>query len=218
MFDLEQSLAEWRRQMGAAGIKSPVPLEELESHLREEIERLTGAGLRGSEAFVTAVQKIGPAPVVQAEFEKARGLGAAHSWRPKQIIFVAGLGAVSMFILVCLLFKLGSFSQITPAQQLSGLAATAVMLLLAGGGPLAGRFFPVIHSRPIRDAIGIFFGLLVMLWYAVFASVILPLVEGTLGQLIVIVLWSTMVPTGVFGGLIAGIETAARRKTALAGS
>ena len=39
MFDLEQSIADWRRQMLAAGIKTPVPLEELESHLREEIER-----------------------------------------------------------------------------------------------------------------------------------------------------------------------------------
>ena len=39
MFNLEQSIAEWRKQMLAAGIKSPVPLEELEIHLREEIGR-----------------------------------------------------------------------------------------------------------------------------------------------------------------------------------
>ena len=37
MFNLEQSIADWRRQMLAAGIKMPVPLEELESHLREDI-------------------------------------------------------------------------------------------------------------------------------------------------------------------------------------
>ena len=30
MFDLEQAIAGWRRQMQAAGIKTPVPLEELE--------------------------------------------------------------------------------------------------------------------------------------------------------------------------------------------
>jgi len=39
MFELEKSIADWRRQMLAAGIKSPLPLEELEIHLREEIER-----------------------------------------------------------------------------------------------------------------------------------------------------------------------------------
>ena len=42
MFDLEQAIAEWRKQMLAAGIKAPVPLDELESHLREEVEE-TGA-------------------------------------------------------------------------------------------------------------------------------------------------------------------------------
>ena len=40
MFDLEQAIAGWRRQMLAAGIQSPVPLEELGIHLRDEIERL----------------------------------------------------------------------------------------------------------------------------------------------------------------------------------
>lgn len=204
--------------MLAAGIQAPVPLEELESHLREEIERQKGMGLEGAEAFVLAVQIIGPAPAVQAEFEKVRGRDPGRAWKQKQIVFVTGLCAVSMFILICLVFKIGSFSQITPAQQLSGLAAITVMILLAGGGPLARRFFPVIHSRPVRDAIGIFFGLVVMIWYAVFAFVVLPRLDGTLSQLIVTVLWSTMVPTGALGGLIAGIETAARRKAALIGS
>ena len=36
--DLESLIANWRREMLAAGIKTPVPLEELESHLREDID------------------------------------------------------------------------------------------------------------------------------------------------------------------------------------
>ena len=51
MFNLEQSLADWRQQMLAAGIKTPVPLEELETHLREEIERQMKSGLPKQEAF-----------------------------------------------------------------------------------------------------------------------------------------------------------------------
>ncbi|MGA2543821.1 MAG: twin-arginine translocase subunit TatC [Verrucomicrobiota bacterium] len=70
MFNLEQSIAEWRRQMLAAGIKTPVPLEELEIHLREEIERQTKSGLSETEAFTTALQKIGQAQMVQNEFKK----------------------------------------------------------------------------------------------------------------------------------------------------
>jgi hypothetical protein len=70
MFDLEGSIAEWRRQMLAAGIKSPVPLEELEGHLREEIERQLKSVPDGQRAFVTAVQRIGQANVLGKEFEK----------------------------------------------------------------------------------------------------------------------------------------------------
>ena len=70
MFNLEQSITEWRRQMLAAGIKSPVPLEELEIHLREEIERHTEAGLNKSQAFQAAVEKIGQAHLLQREFKK----------------------------------------------------------------------------------------------------------------------------------------------------
>jgi hypothetical protein len=45
MFDLEKSIAEWRTQMLAAGIKTPVPMEELEIHLREEIEQQMAADI-----------------------------------------------------------------------------------------------------------------------------------------------------------------------------
>jgi hypothetical protein len=46
MFNLEQAIADWRKQMLAAGIKTPVPLEELESHLRDEIEWQMKSGIK----------------------------------------------------------------------------------------------------------------------------------------------------------------------------
>jgi hypothetical protein len=70
MFNLEPSIAEWRRQMLAAGIKTPVPLEELESHLREEIEQLVKSGLPPGGAFGTAVQQIGKPQIIKTEFKK----------------------------------------------------------------------------------------------------------------------------------------------------
>ena len=70
MFNLDQTIAEWRRQMLAAGIKTPVPLEELEIHLRDEIERHEEAGLNESQAFHAAVEKIGQAHLLQKEFKK----------------------------------------------------------------------------------------------------------------------------------------------------
>jgi len=70
MFNLEQSIAEWRRQMITAGIKTPVPLEELESHLWEDMERRVRAGADKARAFQLAAQQIGRPESLQAEFEK----------------------------------------------------------------------------------------------------------------------------------------------------
>src|SRR5580658_189651 len=71
MFNLEQSIADWRRQMLAAGIKTPVPMEELEGHLRAEIEQQMNAGSSEQGAFSCAVQEIGQAQALKNEFAKA---------------------------------------------------------------------------------------------------------------------------------------------------
>lgn len=72
MFNLEPSIAEWRRQMLAAGIKMPVPLEELENHLREEIERQMKSGLNEQKAFEISVQTIGQPKTLNSEFKKTK--------------------------------------------------------------------------------------------------------------------------------------------------
>jgi len=80
MFDLEQAIVEWRRQMLAAGIKAPVPLEELEIHLREEVELQVRSGLNEQQAFATAAQRIGQASTLKSEFAKAGETGRAAIW------------------------------------------------------------------------------------------------------------------------------------------
>src|SRR5450631_365265 len=71
MFDLEKSILEWRRQMLAAGIKTPVPLEELEIHLREEIERQMQSGLNEQTAFEISAVRIGQPKALKSEFKKS---------------------------------------------------------------------------------------------------------------------------------------------------
>jgi hypothetical protein len=70
MFDLEKSIAGWRHQMLTAGIKTPVPLDELENHLREEIERQMKSGANEQKAFTIAVQQIGQPLILDSEFKK----------------------------------------------------------------------------------------------------------------------------------------------------
>ncbi len=84
MFDLEQSIAEWRQQMFTAGIKSPAPLEELESHLREDIEQQMESGIKAQPAFETALGQMGPAGALKVEFVN---VGVPIHERLKQVIF-----------------------------------------------------------------------------------------------------------------------------------
>ena len=72
MFNLEKSISEWQQQMLTVGIKTPVPLEELETHLREEIEQQIKSGLSEPEALKIGIQKIGQGPILQDEFKKVR--------------------------------------------------------------------------------------------------------------------------------------------------
>jgi hypothetical protein len=213
MFDLENSIAGWRKQMLAAGIKAPVPLEELEIHLREEIERQAKAGLNEQDAFTSAVQKLGSAHKIQTEFMKADKIHSAFKWQLMEI------GLTLTTILVPLLFggivlKRASFIDMTAAEELSSLAALAAFSLLAWSGRLGHRFLPVIQNRRIRDAILFSCCVPLMLWWVVFFRLILPRHEFTMGEFLVAFTWAFFAPAGACIGLHWGIETAARKKIA----
>lgn len=56
--------------MLAAGLKTPAPLDELESHLREDIRALVLAGQPEAEAFDLAVSRLGSGEPLRTEFNK----------------------------------------------------------------------------------------------------------------------------------------------------
>jgi len=56
--------------MLAAGIKSPVPLDELENHLREDVERQVRSGVSAPQAVEIAAQEIGRPNMLKSEFRK----------------------------------------------------------------------------------------------------------------------------------------------------
>ena len=70
MFDLERAIADWRRQMLTAGIQSPIPLEELEAHLRDDVEQQMQSGLSSKQAFDASVERVGRAAELDREFGK----------------------------------------------------------------------------------------------------------------------------------------------------
>ena len=72
--------------MLAAGIKSPAPLEELEAHLREDVEEQAKSGHSEAEAFETAVRHIGQAVALRKEFMKTSNSKAVFLRKLKSFI------------------------------------------------------------------------------------------------------------------------------------
>lgn len=211
MFNLEKSITNWRRQMLAAGIKTPVPLEELESHLRENIERQMKSGRSEAEAFMTAVQKIGPVLTIQNEFEKVEEIEEERKWKEGKILLWAIGGLLQLILIGSVLFN----SEMTFGQRMSGLAAIAASILLVSVVGLNHRFFLVIRAQRIRLAISFISGFVPMtIWFWIFARFFLPGHEFPFGQYLSALLWASCPPLAVCLGLILGFETAARKKVA----
>jgi hypothetical protein len=70
MFNLEEAIADWRRKMSATGIQS-AEVDELEDHLRDDIEQQILNGVDAQKAFDAAISRIGKAKMLQKEFERS---------------------------------------------------------------------------------------------------------------------------------------------------
>src|SRR5262245_24230940 len=79
MFNLEQAIADWRRRMCLGGIKSGEVIDELESHLRDEIERQLRSGADEQHAYEAAVAAIGEVNALRVEFAKVKRVD--ERWR-----------------------------------------------------------------------------------------------------------------------------------------
>ncbi|HEY0551364.1 MAG TPA: twin-arginine translocase subunit TatC [Verrucomicrobiae bacterium] len=106
MPDLEERIAAWRRQMIGAGISSPHVLDELESHLREEVERQMCSRASEPEAFAAAVARVGHATALKIEFEKAGetmdSSRRKYLWKGSALgagLFVMGISLCYFFVL-----------------------------------------------------------------------------------------------------------------------
>src|ERR1700744_3879851 len=95
MFDLDQSIAEWRRELLRAGVKAPETLDELEEHLRERIATLQ-RGLDGADAFQTAVTQLGERVALRREFAKVKRPPFAFLRQNPPALNFVGLGLVLM--------------------------------------------------------------------------------------------------------------------------
>jgi hypothetical protein len=214
MFNLEQSIAKWRKQMLAAGIKTPVPLEELEIHLRENIERQIQSGMNDQEAFEVANQQIGKANLLKEEFAKVEAAKKARRDKLEDIMLLVLTNLILWGMGGMALFKFAGLSQITSGQQMSWLAATAMSSLLIWSGQLSSRILPVIRDKRIRVLISYSAAVTVLLWISVFLDLIAPSLDLTTSQLKLMIPWVCFIPAGALAGLTRGLKITARKPVA----
>lgn len=190
MFSLEQSIAKWRKQMLAAGIKSSRSLVEVENHLREEVEGQMRSGLSAQAAFEVAVTTIGQATQLAPEFKKVTGWDKTQTWSMAGFLYASILGFY-LLATIRVMFKSG----LSAGEWLLGL--TAQVFLLSASYFLwrnAGRFLPLIASRRVQSAVGLIGGVSGVVWFLAFAWCLLPRFDLTPDELVVAILWA-MVPT-----------------------
>jgi len=203
MFDLEQSISDWRQQLIAAGIKSPAPLDELESHLREEIERQMESGLGSQSALVAAMEQIGRAQTLKTEFTKIGGAKKSVRWE-QNVALITFFGG----ILPLAIYALHKYDM-SWGWRFAGLANIGTVALAIFGCRQINALFPVIPDRRKRWTIGISASVAGAAGMGIFVNFILPHFSLTEGQLVVLVLWGlTLMSAG--GAVLAGLEEAAR--------
>ena len=110
-------------------------LQELESHLRDEIERQTKSGLSETEAFETAVQKLGQPQVVQSEFKKVEEEREARDCKLLQTLVVVLTSLIALGMRWMVLFKLSFVVKLMLGMGL-GFELPVVLLVLVKRGIL----------------------------------------------------------------------------------
>lgn len=87
---LEQRIGEWRTYFRRRQAVHAVDVEELEDHLRSQVEALSQAGLSQDEAFLVAVKRMGDLDSISREFANEY---SERLW--KQLVVAPGVGASS---------------------------------------------------------------------------------------------------------------------------
>jgi hypothetical protein len=207
MFDLNKAVEEWRQQMAAGGIKPAGVLDELEGHLREDVERQVQAGTGPQQAFELAVQRLGQAGALKVEFGRADRKKAMRRF----VIYTAVLAYVWVMLM-------GTYSllnvEMSSRLRWLGFGAVALLVLSLGGKQLLYRFLPGLPNRRVRSMVQWSCLVLAVAWLPVYGYAVLPHVSWTIGQLVVATLWSFNLPPVVIG-VIRGMDEAARRRAAM---
>lgn len=75
---LEAQISQWRSYLDRRRTLERADVEELETHLRDELAALIASGLQGDEAFLVAVKRMGSLDAISREFARTQ---SARLWK-----------------------------------------------------------------------------------------------------------------------------------------
>ena len=105
MFDLNEAIKQWRKDLELGETMAKPDLDELESHLRDQMEELRTTGLSHEEAFWVGTHRLGDAGAIQREYTKVNG-----SARWKNRLFWMAVGLFGYFMLRTLSLAAGDLT------------------------------------------------------------------------------------------------------------
>ena len=204
MFNLEQAIGEWRRQMTAGGIKSSSILEELESHLREDVERQMRAGADAAKAFEMAVQKIGSAGTLKNEFKKSAIARAMERLMITAAVLVMAFGAFLSIVTLVLCYR-------GMQERLMGFVAISLSFATVWGWRAFVSRLPIVQPKRKREFIQVTCLLAGFGISTFYVQVILPHFERHGDGMIPAIGFFAVFPIAIGFALAAGLDRAARR-------
>jgi hypothetical protein len=191
MFKLEQAIADWRRRMEAGGIQSKGILDELEGHLRDDIEAQVRSGLDEERAFALAARRLGPANALNHEFAKStRAPLAPRRMFLRTFYCVCAAVAVLADAWTIISFDLG------PAERVVAAGLLTVFAMYLFGLPFSWWW----KRRALRLYLaGVMkvFGVLMNLWVLLALLTALGVVRLQIGIVAEMTLWSLCAAYGL---------------------
>jgi len=152
MSEVERLVAGWRERMVARGTFSPEDLDELELHLRSEIDLLGDQGLSAEEGFLVAARRLGEPEALGSEYAKVHPWA---TWRAPVYWMATG---VLLFLCVQLCASFAGFAALN-VGGLGGMSDAALSVLYVGlalGLPagLVLGIWRLLRRRPVASIAG----------------------------------------------------------------
>ena len=147
-FDLNKSLKHWRNELRSQRSFTEENIEELQSHLMDQLDALKENGLSEEEAFLIACRRLGNAPELAGDFRK---INMSMVWKERICLMVTGLAGylfINSFLSIFSYWYYFFFSKLKlPQNQFAwgDLSVKIIGILLVSG------FMYFIYKKYLRE-------------------------------------------------------------------